>query len=246
MQILIRNLSFHMANPDIDQTSYKLSGDFFSNSATALLFTSFKRSMALDHKLHPAVAGMRGMSGRKYRYLINDLIEAMKNPRYLEVGSWTGSTACAAIYGNQLKAVCIDNWTKFGGPREIFLKNVNIVKNEHVDFTLIENDFRQVDYSRIGTFNVYLFDGPHEEKDQYDGVVVAQPALDEVYTLIVDDWNRPAVRKGTFRALEETGTLVMCSIEIRTTQTDTDPKLKAGEKSEWHNGYFMAVCRKKA
>lgn len=234
-------------NPEaIDETSYKLSGDFLTNPATALLLTSFKRCMALDHKLHPAVAGMQGMSGRKYRYLINNLIEAMKNPRYLEVGSWAGSTACAAIYGNQLTAICIDNWAEFGGPKETFLNNVNVVKNEHVDFTFIENDFRQVDFSRIGKFNVYLFDGPHEEKDQYDGVVVAQPALEDVYTLIVDDWNWPAVRKGTFRALEDMGASVMCSIEIRTTQTDSHPKLEAFEKSEWHNGYFLAVCRKKA
>jgi hypothetical protein len=24
----------------------------------------------------------------------------------------------------------------------------------------------------IGNFNVYLFDGPHEERDQYDGIMV--------------------------------------------------------------------------
>lgn len=234
-------------NPEtIDETSCKLSGDFLANPATALLLASFKRSMALDHKLHPAVAGMQGMSGRKYRYLINNLIEAMKNPRYLEVGSWAGSTACAAIYGNQLTAVCIDNWAEFGGPKDTFLNNVNVVKNEYVNFKFIESDFRKVDYSQIGKFNVYMFDGPHEEKDQYDGVVVAQPALDDLYTLIVDDWNWPAVRQGTFRALDGMSTSVVCSIEIRTTQTDTHPKLEAFEKSEWHNGYFLAVCRKKA
>ena len=228
----------------IDETSYRLSGDFLANAATALLLASFKRAMALDHKLHPAVAGMQGMSGRKYRYLINNLIEATKDARYLEVGSWAGSTACAAIHGNRLAATCIDNWAEFGGPKETFLNNVNVVKNDNVDFTFIENDFRKVDFSRIGKFNVYLFDGPHEERDQYDGLVMGQGALDDLYTLIVDDWNWPAVRKGTFRALEDMQASVTCSIEIRTTQTDTHPKLEAFEKSEWHNGYFLAVCRK--
>lgn len=233
-----------MADADIDQTSYRLGGDFLANPATALLLASFKRSMALDHKLHPAVAAMPGMSGRKYRYLINNLVEATKDPRYLEVGSWAGSTACSAIFGNRLTAVCIDNWAEFGGPKEAFLANIDAVRNEGVAFTFIESDFRKVDFSTIGKFNLYLFDGPHEEKDQYDGVVVAQPALEDIYTLVVDDWNWPAVRAGTQRALADTATSVMCSVEIRTTQTDTHPKLEVFEKSEWHNGYFLAVCRK--
>jgi hypothetical protein len=229
----------------IDETSYKLTGDFVANPCSSALLASFNRAMALDHKLHPSVAAMPGMSGRKYRYLINNLVEAIKDPRYLEVGSWGGSTAIAAIYKNRLRAVCIDNWTEFGGPKDAFLNNINIVKTEGVDFAHIESDFRHVDFSAIGRFNIYLFDGPHEEQDQYDVVVVAQPALDDLYLLIVDDWNRPGVRTGTFRALSDTQVSVICSIEIRTTQTDLDPCGAAFHKSEWHNGYFFAVCRKR-
>ncbi len=46
------------------------------------------------------------------------------------------------------------------------------------------------------------------------------------------------------RALADTHASVICSIEIRTTQTDTHPRLEAFQNSEWHNGYFLAVCRK--
>jgi hypothetical protein len=229
----------------INETSYKLSGDFFANPFSSALLASYNRAMALDHKLHPSVAAMPGMSGRKYRYLINNLVEAIKDPRYLEVGSWGGSTAIAAIYKNRLRVVCIDNWTEFGGPKDAFLNNINIVKTDEVDFTLIESDFRHVDYSAIGRFNIYLFDGPHEEWDHYDGVVAAQPALDDLFLLIVDDWNRPAVRSGSVRALADTQVSVICSIEIRTTQTDKDPQGEAFHKSEWHNGYYLAICRKK-
>jgi hypothetical protein len=233
-----------MTAETIDETSYKQSGDFLAQPYPSRLLASYNRAMALDHKLHPSVAAMPGMSGRKYRYLINNFIEAIEDPRYLEVGSWGGSTAIAAIYRNRLKIVCIDNWTEFGGPRDAFLDNINIVKTEGVDFALIESDFRRVDFSGIGRFNVYLFDGPHEEQDQYDGVVLAQPALDDTYLLVVDDWNRPAVRTGTYRALADTQVSVACSIEIRTTQTDEDPRGQAFHKSEWHNGYLFAVCKK--
>lgn len=233
---------------DIDQTSYRLSGDFLTNAATATLLTSFKRAMALDHKLHPSLAAMQGMSGRKYRYLINNLVGDTRDARYLEVGSWAGSTACAAMYGNRVDAICIDNWSQFGGPKDVFLQNVAAIKTAQVNFRFIESDFRKVDFAALGKFNVYLFDGPHEEVDQYDGVAIAQNALDDTYTLVVDDWNLPQVRTGTLNALRDTHNDVLCSIEIRTTQNDLYPQLTHLEKhmqnSEWHDGYFLAVCRK--
>ena len=30
--------------------------------------------------------------------LINSLVDKVKNPSYLEIGSWLGSTACSAIF----------------------------------------------------------------------------------------------------------------------------------------------------
>ena len=59
---------------------------------------------------------MDGLSGRKYRSLINSLINKVKNPSYLEIGSWLGSTACSAAFKNKLTITCIDNWS------QVFLK----------------------------------------------------------------------------------------------------------------------------
>jgi len=55
--------------------------------------------------------------------------------------------------------------------------------------SFIERNFREVDFCHLGKFNVYLFDGPHSYKDQFDGVMLAEPALDEIFVLVVDDWN---------------------------------------------------------
>ena len=35
------------------------------------------------------------------------------------------------------------------------------------------------------------------------------------------------------------------SDEIKTTQDNNMPKIFVGQYSEWHNGYFIAVCEKK-
>jgi len=229
---------------DVEESSFQLFGDFHQSPACMTLFASFRRAMALDHKLPPAVYQMEGMSGRKYRYLVNTLIALTPDARYLEVGSWAGSTACSAMHGNALAITCIDNWSEFGGPKDVFLENVRACANEHMRFNFIESDFRAVDYGAIGRYNVYLFDGPHEAADQADGVLLAQPALDDSYTLIVDDWNAPHVRQGTIEALQKLGGPVVCGIEIRTTKNDTHPTVQR-QHSEWHNGYFIAVCKKK-
>lgn len=231
----------------VKETSYKFKGDFSANAPTQSknLIQSFNEALALNHSLPEFIRQMVGMSGRKYRYLINYLIKLTANPRYLEVGSWAGSTACSAIFENTLTATCIDNWSQFEGPKDNFLENIRKSSNSGVCFNHIESDFYAVDFNQIGKYNIYLYDGPHTEKAQYDGIALAQPALETIHTLIVDDWNWPEIRLGTMHALADLNSQVISSIEIRTTQNNDYPYLhNTFQNSEWHNGYLMAVVKK--
>lgn len=194
-------------------------------------------------KLSPYVLDIEGMSGRKFRYFLNNLLGTISNPRYLEVGSWAGSTFCSAIYGNTLRATAIDNWSQFGGPVNHFFVNVGHCCSADTRVSVLFEDFRNVDFGAIGKFNVYLFDGPHAYQDQYDGVVMAWDALADEFVLMVDDWNWEDVRRGTFDAIRDLGLELEFKIEVRTTQDNSHPKL-SGKASDWHNGYFIAVVRK--
>jgi hypothetical protein len=227
-----------------EELSIRISGRRDATDYTLLLDLAIKRAFAIDHKLPRLVLDMEGMSGRKYRYLINNLIASIPDARYLEVGTWAGSTACAAMFGNKVKVTCIDNWSQFGGPRDKFIENTNNCRSEMTNFRFIESDFREVNYQDIGKYNVYLFDGPHEYEDQRDGLLLALPALDEETIFIVDDWNWPFVREGTFRALRECGLEIVYSAEIRSTQDDNHPVKSHQKDSDWHNGYFLCVLRK--
>lgn len=193
-----------------------------------------------------------GMSGKKYRFFINQLVHNNANPRYLEVGSWAGSTLCSAIHGNKVKAVAIDNWSEFGGPKDQFLENVRAYSTPEAKVYFYESDFRAVDYGAIDeTFNIYLFDGPHEAKDQYDGLHMVLKCLENQFVFIVDDWNWDRVREGTFSAIEKCGLNVLYSAEIRTTVNGLSPDHLLPVKSwdtvkahDWHNGYFISVLEK--
>jgi len=240
-----------------EETSIELDSNFDKDSYSKNLKISLFKSLAMDTKLPDEIKFMSGMSGRKYRYLINNLISLIDNPRYLEIGCWAGSTVCSALYGNKAKAVCIDNWLKFETEDHVkrvyntkdqkkeFELNTKKIITEKIDFKFIESDFRKVDYNNLGKFNVYCYDALHDKKSQYDGISIVQQALDETYILIIDDWNWTEVREGTLEVIKDLKINILSKIEIKTTQNNAMPKLLLGQFSEWHNGYFIAVCSKK-
>lgn len=205
---------------------------------------AFEKALQRKSKLPQEILNLPGMSGQLYRHFINNLIEDLPDARYLETGSFTGSTMCSAIFGNDLRAYAIDNWSEFGDRCSLFLQNISVATNRDVKFNLQTSDFRKVNYSHLnGKFNVYLFDGPHEEQDQYDGVTIADPAVDDEFVLIVDDYNWDRVREGTLRGIKDMKYETLLSYEVRTSLDNGHPEVCMHE-SEWHNGYYIAVLRK--
>jgi|SRR5579884_2881397 len=214
------------------------------NPLVAQVRAALTQAIAGYGKLDPEILRLHGMSGRKYRLFINNLVGAIADARYLEVGVWLGSTLCAAVNRNRVTALAIDNWSQFGGTPELAAATLARFKGE-ATVAFLDSDFRAVDFARIGRFNLYLFDGPHTERDQYDGVCIAQPALDDRFVLVVDDWNWAQVRAGTSKALVDLGLSLDFAAEIRTTLDNSHPPDAVwGEKGDWHNGYFIAVCAK--
>lgn len=231
--------------PSFDQeTSIDFFGDWDDDLAVKIQNAWFD-SISLTHKLPDWIRYMEGASGKKYRYFINNLISSLEEPRYLEIGTWAGSTACSALYGNKLTAVCVDNWSEFGGPRDKFFTNIDRVKSDDIDFKFIEDDFNRIDYDKIGKFNVYMYDGDHSELNQFNGINKVLPALDDTFILIVDDWNWQRVRDGTFKAIEVNSLKISSSIQIKTQQQEVwwAPDVN-GPYSDWHNGYFIAIIKK--
>ena len=81
-----------------------------------------------------------------------------------------------------------------------------------------------------------------------DGVDIALTDLGtktDEFIYLIDDWNWMEVRKGTFDAIKDLKINVISSIDIKTTQDNKMPRFILGQYSDWHNGYFIAVCKKK-
>jgi hypothetical protein len=193
---------------------------------------------ALDKttKLTDEIFSMEGFSGICNRIILNTIVERMPNASYLESGSWVGSTACSALYKNSGKITCIENFAYdqiLGNTNEsIFLENIQKYTNKDINFNLINKDFRKVDYSSIGKYNIYLYDGAHEYQDHYDGIILALPAMEDEFILIVDDWNWSQVKKGTLAAIKDSGVNVISAIHAITSTV------------MWNNGYYIAAIKK--
>lgn len=186
-----------------------------------------------------------GMSGKRYRFFLHTLIGQLAPTSYLEVGTWLGAGVCSAVNGNRVVATVIDNWDGqwWSQWKPFFYATLEHFRTPEAEVRVIENDFRKVDYADIGKHEVFMFDGPHEAQDQYDGVTMALPALADQFVLLVDDWNWPSARDGTLRAIAKNGLTPLYSHEVRTTKDDTHA-VQCGPRSDWHNGVSCWVLSK--
>jgi hypothetical protein len=221
---------------------------FRETSLTNLVKECLAQANNNQSKITNQALTMEGMSGRQYRKFINNCVRAVANPRYLEVGVWRGSTLCSAIDGvDNVEAVAIDNFSYGGATPEDVHNNVARVKTESAKITVIDQPFEDFDFTAHGKFNIYMYDGAHDEESQYRGIVRAKPALAETAIIIVDDWNEGSggtndVQDGTFRGLVDANLEILYHIGVDTGITNG---AGGGQNSDWHCGYGIFVVENK-
>lgn len=213
------------------------------------VFYKYKRQ--IEHAFRAAEEGrsaiteeiknMEGMTGQKTRHFYNQLLN-MEDARYLEIGTWKGSSACSAMCGNQANIVCIDNWSEFGGPKEEFLRNFNTYKGKNTA-QFIESDCFLVNASELPRFNIYMYDGNHTFDSHYRALLHYINQLDDIFIFIVDDWNWENVRLGTYQSIQKLGLTILYEKEIRLTHDNQHTARPLAEKT-WWNGIFVAILEK--
>ena len=120
-------------------------------------------------KISNDIINMEGMTGTKTRHFYNNLLN-FDDARYLEIGTWKGSSVCSAMYNNNAKILCIDNWSEFEGPKNEFLQNFIKYKGNNFAY-FIESDCFILDTSILPKFNIYLYDGNHSFENHYKALL---------------------------------------------------------------------------
>jgi hypothetical protein len=181
------------------------------------------------------------MTGTKTRHIYNNLLNT-DDARYLEIGTWKGSSVCSAMYENNATVLCIDNWSQFGGPKDEFLINFNKFKGSN-NATFIEMDCYKVDITTLSKFNIYMYDGNHTKENHYNALFHYYNCLDDIFIFIVDDWNWDHVRNGTNESISKLNLKILYEKEIRLT-TDNSHTLQPLAATTWHNGIYVALLQK--
>ena len=206
-----------------------------------LVETSFQNAENNISKITNDIIKIEGMSGTKTRHFYNNLLNT-EDARYLEIGTWKGSSVCSAMYENKATVICIDNWSEFGGPKTEFLNNFEKFKGEN-KATFIENDCYKVDVSVLPKFNIYMYDGNHSNESHYKALIHYYNCLDDVFIFIVDDWNCNVVRDGTFNSIQKLNLKVLYEKEVRLTWDNSHTPLDQA-KDTWWNGIYIAILQK--
>lgn len=192
-------------------------------------------------KITDDIIHMEGMSGTKTRHFYNNLLNT-DDARYLEIGTWKGSSVCSAMCGNKATVVCIDNWSEFGGPKNEFLNHFFKHKGEN-QAAFIEADCFQVDVSKLPKFNIYMYDGNHTNESHYRSLLHFYDCLDDIFIFIVDDWNWEGVREGTINAIQKLNLRVLYNKEIRLTWNNEHTPWDEAMRT-WHNGICVCILQK--
>ena len=206
-------------------------------------------------------SGLTGLSGRKIRILLNELLK--EDSRYLEVGTFTGSTFVSAMYGNNPASSTVidsfsanDSWemdmkvdVSYHGiqiKNGLFLHFLENCKRNNINnFTCVQGDCFDLlppDKFEIREIDTYLFDAGHSREDHCKAITYYLNCMADTFIYIVDDWNDATVREGTREGFGASFVNVVKEWEIFSTITENN-----GQKSydkDWWNGYYVAVCQK--
>jgi hypothetical protein len=198
-----------------------------------IINNAFENAEINVSKIISDIINIDGMSGIKTRHFYNNLLN-FEDARYLEIGTWKGSSVCSAMYENNAKVVCIDNWSEFNGPKNVFLENFNKYKGNN-DAQFIESDSFKVDVSTLPKFNIYLYDGDHSDKSHYNALIHFYNCLDNTFIFVVDDWNWINVRTQTYKSIDDLKLKILFQKEIIIPHVT---------KETWWNGIFVAILQK--
>ncbi len=201
---------------------------------------SFNNAEKNISKICNDIINIDGMSGIKTRHFYNNLL-SMDDSRYLEIGTWKGSSVCSAMYRNKASVICIDNFSQFLFEKQEFYHNFFKFKKGN-DAVFIEIDCFSLNASLLPKRNIFMYDGEHSYSSHFNILKHYYYCLDDIFIYIVDDWNWLDVRNGTYDSIKNLNLSILYEKEIRI--TDDNSTTPEQFLNIWWNGIYVAILKK--
>jgi len=198
----------------------------------------------VDSVNNPIEINIPGLTSTRVQSLINGL--AKSSSKYLEIGSYQGATAAAALIGNNLHAYFVDTWqeapqavrdewkTPNTNSLEEFKKNIEPYKGSNKVF-ISNSDMFKVNVKSISDIDLFFYDGPHDLESTRKAVKYYSPSFANQSILIFDDANWTEVVQGAHKGILDSGLKILYSKKVlNALESDT----------EWWNGLYIVVVEK--
>jgi hypothetical protein len=198
----------------------------------------------VDSVNNPIEINIPGLTSTRVQSLINGL--AKSSSKYLEIGSYQGATAAAALSGNNLQAYFVDTWqeapqavregweTPDTNSLEEFKKNINPYKGNNKIF-ISNSDMFKVNLKPISNIDLFFYDGPHDFESTKNAVKYYSATFARQSILIFDDANWTDVVKGAHKGILELGLKILYSKKVLNSLES---------ESDWWNGLYIVVVEK--
>ena len=198
----------------------------------------------VDSVNNPIEINIPGLTSTRVQSLINGL--AKSSSKYLEIGSYQGATAAAALSGNNLQAYFVDTWqeapqavregweTPDTNSLEEFKKNINPYKGNNKIF-ISNSDMFKVNLKPISDIDLFFYDGPHDFESTKNAVKYYSATFARQSILIFDDANWTDVVKGAHKGILELGLKILYSKKVLNSLES---------ESDWWNGLYIVVVEK--
>ena len=198
--------------------------------------------LLIDTVNQPIGETVEGITSDKMRQLLNGLGKISTN--YLEVGVLNGSTFCAAIKDNSLKAYAVDHWQeqtgsadgtiKFESSKEKFIENAKKYKGDNT-IKVFNSHFLLVDKTDIKNIDLFFYDADHSFEMNRQVIKYFADTLVNEAVLIFDDANFDGVVDGVKTGILEAGLEII--YEKILLNSLEDPEM-------WWNGFYIAIVKK--
>ena len=201
----------------------------------------------VDSVNRPIDVNVQGLTSPRVLSIINEL--ASKSNHYLEIGSYIGATASAALLNNNIKVTCVDSW----GQQEIFparddldmefppndkdtfVANIKTVKGEN-DITVFDCDLFDANVEAVTDVDLFFYDGPHEQETTKKAFAYYASTLTDKCIAIFDDANHEGVIHGANEGIHEAGfDIVYHKMMLNEIE----------DYSQWWNGIYITVLQRK-
>jgi len=189
----------------------------------------------------PIKIDIPGLTSTRVQSLINGL--ARSSSKYLEIGSYQGATAAAALSGNTLQAYFVDTWeeapqavrrgweTPKTNSLEEFKNNINPYKGDNKVF-ISNSDMFKVNVQNISGIDLFFYDGPHDFESTKNAVKYYTSTFADQAILIFDDANWIEVVQGAHKGIVDSGLTILYSKKVlNSLESETD----------WWNGLYIVV-----